>query len=56
MCFSSPFGGLVYFECTAEALPIKVSISNVVESPLIDLQRPETISDWNRRKNSIGLW
>ena len=56
MCFSSPFGGLVYFECQEDSSPIRVSISNVVESPFLDLTRPETVLDWNRRKNSSGLW
>jgi len=31
-------------------------MSNIVESPLIDLTLPETIDDWERRKHAPGLW
>lgn len=51
----SPFGGLIYFESSGKGSLI-VNLSNVVESPYIDLTKPETINDWNRRRNSPGLW
>lgn len=29
---------------------------NIVESPYFDLTKPETVNDWHRRKQSVGLW
>ena len=55
MSFSSPFGGLVYFESSAPS-SLNVLISNVVESPFIDFTKPETINDWNRRRLAPGPW
>jgi hypothetical protein len=55
----SPFGGLVYFvsrKKDKELNEIKVELKNVVESPFIDLTKPETVKDWIRRKDSPGLW
>lgn len=51
----SPYGGLVYFD-SPRAGQLKVSLSNVVEAPLFDLTRPETVRDWNRRRKAPGLW
>ena len=56
MCFSSPFGGLVYFESPNSGGNLSVTISNVVESPYFDLTKPETIEKWNQRRTSQGLW
>ena len=55
LSFSTPFGGLVYFESPGPGT-LTVSLSNVVESPLIDLTQPETIQDWPRRRHAPGLW
>ena len=53
--FNCPFGGLVYLESSGPG-SINVSISNVVESPFIDLTDEETIDDWSRRVEASGLW
>ncbi len=53
--FNCPFGGLVYFESSGPG-SIEVSISNVVESPFIDLTDEKTIDDWSRRVEASGLW
>lgn len=55
MNVSSPFGGLIYFE-SPQAGSIRVTLTNVVEAPFIDLTQPETIRDWSRRRNAPGLW
>lgn len=55
MTLCSPFGGLVYFESTRSG-SIKVSLTNVVTAPYFDLTKPETIKNWNERKNAPGLW
>ncbi len=55
MSFSSPFGGLVYFESPGPS-SLSVYISHVIESPFIDLTKPETINDWERRGLAPGLW
>ena len=55
MSISSPFGGLIYFD-SPNAGSIVVNLSNVVESPFIDLTKNETIDDWSRRRNAPGLW
>lgn len=52
---SCPFGGLVYFDSTG-AGSIKITMTNVVEAPYVDLTKPETIADWRRRRNAPGLW
>ena len=52
---SSAFGGLIYFE-SPNAGTITVNLSNVVESPFVDLTKPETLNDWPRRRNALGLW
>ncbi len=55
MSFSSPFGGLVYFESPG-ASSLSLVISNVVEAPFIDLTQPESIKDWNRRRLAPAPW
>lgn len=54
-CFSSPYGGLIYLESPGQG-QIKLCLKNVLEAPFYDLTKPETIRDWNRRRNSPGLW
>lgn len=54
MC--SPYGGLIYFESSKQPAHIRLSLSNVVEAPFIDMTKPETVRDWNRRRNVPGLW
>ena len=55
MSFSSPFGGLIYFESSGPG-NLSVGMNNVVESPFIDLTKPSTIEDWPRRRQATGLW
>lgn len=55
MSLCTPFGGLIYFE-SPKASSINVTLNNVVESPFIDLKKPETILDWERRRLAPGLW
>jgi hypothetical protein len=55
MSISSPYGGLVYFESPA-AGNLSAYLTNVLEAPYIDLQMPETINDWKRRRQAPGLW
>ena len=55
MNVSSAFGGLIYLE-SPKAGTITVNLSNVVESPFVDLTKPETVGNWPRRRNAIGLW
>ncbi len=52
----SPFGGLIYVISPQNGGELKLTMSNIVESPLIDLTLPETIDDWERRKHAPGLW
>jgi hypothetical protein len=35
---------------------LKIVISNVVESPFIDVNQTDTVSNWCNRKNAPGLW
>ena len=53
---SSQYGGLVYLVSPDYGGKIKIFLSNIVESPFFDLIQPETINDWNRRKQANGLW
>jgi hypothetical protein len=53
---SSPFGGLIYLVSPENGGEINIVLSNIVESPYFDLLRPETRSDWNRRKDADGIW
>lgn len=52
---SSPFGGLIYFESPGAGC-IKATLTNVVEAPFIDVTKPETVSQWRRRRYAPGLW
>ena len=54
--FSSPFGGLVYLVSPENGGKINITLSNIVESPYIDLTRSDTINDWSRRKHADGIW
>ena len=55
LSFSSPFGGLIYFESSGPG-SLSVCLNNVIESPFIDLNKPSTIYDWPRRCQAAGLW
>lgn len=50
---SSPFGGLIYLESPA-AGTVKVSFTNVVESPLYDLTKPLTIQNWQEKEMHLA--
>ncbi len=52
----SPFGGLVYFRCASKS-QLRVILNNVVESPMFDLTRRETVDEWTEnRVKAPGLW
>lgn len=53
---SSPFGGLVYLVSPEDGGELSLTLSNLVESPFIDLTQESTVEDWNRRRNSDGIW
>jgi hypothetical protein len=56
MSLCSPFGGLVYFTCERKS-HIRVMLNNVVESPMFDITKRETVDDWNEnRLKAPGLW
>ncbi|CAF1006076.1 unnamed protein product [Brachionus calyciflorus] len=55
MNFSSPYGGLVYFESSKPGC-LEIQLSNVVESPYFDLTKKETIDNWSKNRNAPGLW
>lgn len=52
----SPFGGLVYIISPEDGGEISLVLSNIVESPFLDITLPNTVIDWNRRRQSEGLW
>lgn len=57
LTLSSPYGGLVYLVSPAEGdSTIDVKLDGVVESPLFDLRNSGSIPDWERRRQSPGLW
>ena len=55
MSFSSAFGGLIYFESSSPG-NLEVTLNNVVEAPVFAITKPETISNWENRRNAPGLW
>jgi hypothetical protein len=56
LVLSSPFGGLIYLISPENGGQINFTMNNIVESPFIDLTQPNTVNDWERRKNASGLW
>ena len=53
---SSAFGGLIYLESPKGSSTIKIKFENVIEAPFFDLTKPETITQWAKRRESPGLW
>jgi hypothetical protein len=53
---SSAFGGIVYLDSPKGNSTLKIKLENVIEIPYYDLNKPETIKNWNKNSHAPGLW
>jgi hypothetical protein len=53
---SSAFGGTIYLDSPKGNSTLKIKLENVIEIPYYDLNKAETIKNWNKNSNSPGLW
>lgn len=56
MNLTSAFGGIIYLDSPNGSSKIKIKFENVVKTPFLDLNSPDTVRNWRNSRNYPGLW